>query len=367
VNQRITLIEKYYSLIDQGKINFDPLQKNTLEKLNQLSLTISSENSKGFIKNFSSLISKKENHFTKGIYIWGGVGRGKSMLMDLFFNHVNSKSKKRTHFHNFMAETHDLIHTLRKNSNIENIPDHAAEIISKGSKLLCFDEMELRDIADAMVLHRLFTGLWNRGVIIVATSNRPPEKLYEKGLHRDRVIPFIQNLNQKCDVLEIKGDKDFRLSLRKDMKGWFSPLSNKNSEILKDDFGQLIGEALPQPDYIPSAGRQIFIPKAAAGIAFLDFKDLCEKNLAARDYIEVGSRYRGLVIDNIPILNDEKRNESRRFIWLIDALYEAKCFIICSAAKKIEKIYTGNDWKFEFDRTRSRLIELTNSSRQNEN
>ena len=365
MTHKITLIEKYYSLIDKGRINFDPLQKDTLQKLNQLSLNISSQNNKGFIKSFVSLVNKNQNSFTKGIYIWGGVGRGKSMLMDLFFNHVSFKSKKRTHFHNFMAETHDLIHSLRKNKSISNIPDHASEIISKGSKLLCFDEMELRDIADAMVLHRLFTGLWNRGVIIVATSNRPPEKLYEKGLHRDRVIPFIQNLNQKCDVVNILGDTDFRLSARKNMKGWFSPLSNKNYEILMEDFRQLIGEANPHPDYIPSAGRQIFIPKAAAGIAFIDFKDLCEKNLAARDYIEVGLRYRGLIINNIPLLNDEKRNESRRFIWLIDALYEAKCFIICNAAEKIDKIYEGSDWKFEFDRTKSRLIELTNSSRNN--
>jgi cell division protein ZapE len=132
-----------------------------------------------------------------------------------------------------------------------------------------------------------------------------------------------------------------------------------------EDFRQLIGEVTPHPDYIPSAGRQIFIPKAAAGIAFIDFKDLCEKNLAARDYIEVGLRYRGLIINNIPLLNDEKRNESRRFIWLIDALYEAKCFIICNAEEKIDKIYEGSDWKFEFDRTKSRLIELTNSSRNN--
>ena len=360
---KFSLTVEYNSLVKLGKINFDPFQKETLEKLNVLATNISSKDSKSFFERFSKLLGRKKNIEFKGIYIWGGVGRGKSMLMDLFFQNVEYKYKKRTHFHNFMSDAHDLIHELRKDNNIENIPDYAAEIISKETKLLCFDEMELRDIADAMVLHRLFTGLWNRGVTIVATSNRPPKMLYDKGLHRDRVIPFIKNLEKNCEVIQIKGDEDFRQSARIGMKGWYSPLSDENTKVLQDDFNKLIGEIFPQPEYVPSAGRQIYIPCAAAGIALLDFKDLCEKKLAARDYIEVGARYRGLVIDNIPVLNDEKRNESRRFIWLIDALYESKCFIICNAAMPIEKIYTGNDWVFEFDRTRSRLLELTNSPR----
>ena len=188
------LIDKYNLLIKEGKLNSDPFQILTLEKLNELSIKITSEKNKNLFGKFSNLIGQGTKTESRGVYIWGGVGRGKSMLMDLFFENVNFKSKKRTHFHNFMAETHDLIHKLRKDESIKNIPDHAAELISKDSKLLCFDEMELRDIADAMVLNRLFSGLWNRGVIIVATSNRPPEKLYEKGLHRERVLPFIKNL-----------------------------------------------------------------------------------------------------------------------------------------------------------------------------
>ena len=357
-----SLIDKYNLLIKEGRLSSDPCQKLTLENLNELSVKISSNKNNIFNK-FSNLISSKTKQNKKGVYIWGGVGRGKSMLMDLFFEHVSFKSKKRTHFHNFMAETHDLIHKLRKDQSIKNIPDKAAELISNTSKLLCFDEMELRDIADAMVLNRLFTSLWNRGVVIVATSNRPPEKLYEKGLHRDRVLPFILNLQKKCKVIEIGGDNDFRLSARKGMEGWFSPISDKNSKTLKEDYEKLIGESPSKPDYIPSAGRQIYIPSAASGIALINFKDLCEKKLAARDYIEVAKRYRGLIIDKIPTLNDENRNESRRFIWLIDALYEAKCFLICSAEKPINEIYIGNDWKFEFDRTKSRLIELTASLR----
>ena len=358
-----SLIDKYNSLVKEGRLSADPCQKLTLEKLSALSIKLSSNKNNSFFDTFSNLISPKPKQNEKGVYIWGGVGRGKSMLMDLFFEHVGFKSKKRTHFHNFMAETHDLIHTLRKDQSIKNIPDKAAEIISNTSKLLCFDEMELRDIADAMVLNRLFIGLWNRGVVIVATSNRPPVDLYEKGLHRDRVLPFIRNLEEKCEVIEIGGKNDFRLSARKGMEGWFSPISNTNSKTLEEDFDKLIGETTSMPDYIPSAGRQIYIPSAASGIALIDFKDLCEKKLAARDYIEVAKRYRGLIIDKIPILNDENRNESRRFMWLIDALYEAKCFLICSAEKPINEIYNGNDWKFEFDRTKSRLIELTASPR----
>ena len=147
------------------------------------------------------------------------------------------------------------------------------------------------------------------------------------------------------------------------MAGWFNPISKENTLVLRKDFEKLIGEIPSKPDYIPSAGRQIFVPCAASGIAFIDFKDLCEKKLAARDFIEVASRYRGLIIDKIPILNDENRNESRRFIWLIDALYESKCFLICCAEKPINEIYNGCDWEFEFDRTKSRLIELTASPR----
>ena len=177
--QRDTIFE----IAKNMKIDLDEGQKSISENLDKLAIDLEQKS-----KKFSFLFFNKSNEF-KGLYIYGGVGRGKSMLMDLFFQNVEYKYKKRTHFHNFMSEAHDLIHELRKDSNIENIPDYAAEIISKETKLLCFDEMELRDIADAMVLHRLFTGLWNRGVIIVATSNRPPKMLYDKGLHRDRVIP----------------------------------------------------------------------------------------------------------------------------------------------------------------------------------
>ena len=360
---KLSLINQYKSHVEDGKLNNDPYQKTTIAKLSELSEELSLKKENSFLSRLSNFARREKIEKRKGVYIWGGVGRGKSMLMDLFFANVNIHNKKRTHFHNFMAETHDLIHDIRKNDKINNVPDHAAKLISQKAKLLCFDEMELRDIADAMVLNRLFKGLWKRGVTIVATSNRPPEKLYEKGLHRERVLPFIDDLNKNCEILEIKGSEDFRLSARKGMKGWFNPLSNKNSKILKEDFFKLTGEMSPKTDHIPSSGRQIFIPSAASGVAFVDFSDLCEQKLAARDYIEVASRYRGLLINKIPILNDYNRNESRRFMWLVDALYEAKCFMICTAEKPIDDIYTGSDWRFEFERTKSRLRELTTTPR----
>ena len=355
------LIQRYQDLVDENIISQDYNQKKTLEMLASLTDKLSIQTKSSWSSSLTHFIKKSEPPTIKGIYIWGGVGRGKSMLMDLFFENIDFKNKKRTHFHNFMADTHDLIHKLRKNNKIENVPDHAAGIISKTIKLLCFDEMELRDIADAMVLNRLFQGLWNRGVVIVATSNRPPSKLYEKGLHRERVIPFINQLKIKCEVTEIKGNEDFRLSVRKGMNGWFYPLSNKNTDVLNKDFDQLKGTAISKVDYVPSAGRQIYIPKSASGVAFLKFVDLCGKPLAARDFIEVSNRYRGLIIDKIPTLNDLNRNESRRFMWLIDALYDANRFLICCAETPIRELYNGNDWKFEFERTTSRLIELTAS------
>ena len=351
--QRDTIFE----IAKNMKIDLDEGQKFISENLDKLAIDLEQKS-----KKFSFPFFNRSNDF-KGLYIYGGVGRGKSMIMDIFFENIRLENKRRMHFHDFMKEVHSKIYSIgQKNKNIDPVQVFAKKFIEK-TKLLCFDEMEIRDIADAMIIYRLFKSLFSLGLTLVTTSNQPPENLYKNGLHRDRFLPFIDLINFNMKVSQIKEGKDWRKSLLIGKKTWLNPINSSNKNIAQKTFNQLTKGFNVKEDEIIVSGRKIRIPNSAGGIAAFDFKDLCEKKLAARDYIEVGARYRGLVIDNIPVLNDEKRNESRRFIWLIDALYESKCFIICNAAMPIEKIYTGNDWKFEFDRTRSRLLELTNSPR----
>ena len=357
--------QKYEELISIGKLKRDVQQYVILNALDALNLElIKLEKKQSFwFGNFGRVLSGQKLYTPKGLYIWGGVGRGKTHLMDIFFDLAPIKKKRRTHFHNFMRDVHNCMNDLRKNTSVENLPKYAAKIFSEQFTLLCFDEMELKDIADAMIIYRFFNSLWNMGVIVVATSNRPPKDLYKNGLHRERVIPFLKKIEENCNIYELKGENDFRQIARKDLQGWFYPLSKANSNKLKSNFIRLTGNKKGIEEFIPSAGREIEIPMAVSGVALIHFNDLCKKNLSARDYIEVASRYRGVLLDGIPILDDQNRNEARRFIWLIDALYDAGCFVICCSEKPIERIYDGNDWSFEFERTTSRLTEMSNSQK----
>ena len=353
----------YEELISAGKLKRDAQQYvvlNALDALNIELLKLEKKQSFWF-GSFGGVLSRQKLYTPKGLYIWGGVGRGKTLLMDIFYDLAPLKKKKRTHFHNFMRDVHNCMNDLRQNTSADNLPEYAAKKFSEQFNLLCFDEMELKDIADAMIIYRFFKSLWSMGVIVVATSNRAPLDLYKNGLHRDRVVPFLKNIEEKCTVYELKGENDFRQIAREGLQGWFLPLSKNNSNKLNSTFKKLTGNKKGVVEFIPSAGREIEISNAASGVALIHFDDLCKKNLAARDYIEIASRYRGILLDGIPKLDDQNRNEARRFIWLIDALYDAGCFIICCSENPIERIYNGNDWNFEFERTTSRLIEMSNS------
>ena len=353
--------QKYEALVSKGVLKRDPKQYVILNALDALNLELLKlQKKQSFLfGNFGRVLSRKKLYTPNGLYIWGGVGRGKSLLMDLFFDLAPLKRKIRTHFHNFMRDVHNCINDLRKDNSIEDCPKQAAKIFSKKYTLLCFDEMELRDIADAMIIARFFRYLWGNGVIIVATSNRPPIKLYKDGLHRDRVIPFLNELKNKCTVYQLSGENDFRQIARKGVQSWYSPISKENSEKLHKLFMKLSGSKNGVKETVISAGREIFIPQAFSGIALMHFDELCKKNFAARDYIEIAARYRGLLLEGIPGMSDENRNEARRFIWLIDALYDADCFLICTSERSINNLYKGKDWSFEFNRTASRLTEMT--------
>lgn len=295
---------------------------------------------------------------TKGIYLYGGVGRGKSMLMDLFFDYVPSKIKKRrVHFHEFMIETHDWLHAKRGDQMDDLLPAYARHVSSQ-TRLLCFDEFHVTDVADAMILGRLFTALIERGVVVVATSNWVPDHLYEGGLQRDLFLPFIKLLKQRLNIVHLDSDTDYRQISDPDQDiYYFYPLNGDTTQKIDLLFGELTNNQKIETKIVRVKGRDLKI-KGVDDVARLSFAQLCEQPLGAEDYIKIAKTFDTVFVENIPTLNAEKRNEAKRLILLIDCLYEAKCRLILSAANDIDALYHGHDHAFEFDRTISRLMEM---------
>ena len=355
-NSKISNEKNLKVIARKQSINFDKGQTVVLKYFDDLIKKIKniSKSPKIF-----EIFSRKKIDNIKGIYIFGGVGRGKSMIMDLFFQQVEIKNKRRLHFHDFMKEVHQRI--LEK-SKIEKSKDSVLLVgkdLANSAKLLCFDEMEVKDIADAMILSRLFEVMFDEGTILVTTSNQPPDGLYKNGLHRDRILPFIKNLKDKTEVIQIPNGNDWRERSLSGNKVWLSPINKKNNEKINKIFQSLSLGFETRSENIEIAGRKVFIPQVAAGVARIEFDDLCNKPLAASDYIEIALRYKGLIIDKVPILNDTSHNETRRFIWLVDALYDKNCFLIANAEVKYKDLYQGEQWNFEFQRTISRITEMS--------
>ena len=349
--------EKSLSLIASNKsIIFDAGQAFVAKFFDNLLIKYGKFQTENFI---SKIFAKNNTKEIKGLYLYGGVGRGKSMMMDLFFHQVQIKEKRRLHFHDFMKEVHQRILEKRKIKKNKDTVLLVGQDLAKNAKLLCFDEMEVKDIADAMILSRLFEVMFAQGTILVTTSNQPPDGLYKDGLHRDRILPFIENLKLKTDVVEIPEGEDWRKRSLSGQKYWLNPVNKKNREKINEIFKTLsIGFEIISEN-VEVSGRKINIPEVAAGVARISFDDLCNKPLAAADYIEIALRYKGIIIDDIPNLNDNLRNETRRFIWLVDALYDKNCFLIANANADFSDIYTGEHWKFEFQRTISRITEMS--------
>ena len=342
-----------FEIVKKKNITLDDGQAEISYKLDKLTNNLKKLQNQSIFKFF------KNSHNIQGIYIYGGVGRGKSMIMDIFFENIQLTNKRRLHFHDFMKEVHSEIYSIgQDNKNIDPI-----EIFSKqfteNTSLLCFDEMEIRDIADAMIIYRLFKSLFSKGLVLVTTSNQPPENLYKNGLHRDRFLPFIDLININMKVSKISEGKDWRKYSLIGKKTWLNPINSKNVEEVDKIFNQLTKGFNVKENTIMVSGRKIKIPKSAGGIAVFNFKDLCEQPLAASDYVELADKYKGFLIKNVPKLGEKQNNESRRFIWLIDALYDRKCFLIATSEVDIKKLYTGTEWKFEFSRTISRLLEMS--------
>ena len=292
----------------------------------------------------------------QGIYIHGAVGRGKSMLMDLFFETAPVKRKRRVHFHAFMAEVHDRAHRMRKRAG-DPIPGLASAVAAEAT-LLCFDEFQVDNIADAMILGRLFEALLARGVTVVATSNTAPADLYRNGLQRERFLPFIDILQQRLHVLELAGGDDHRLARLKGRRVYHAPLDAAAAAELDRAFRDLTDLDRGTPDTVSVRGREIAVPEAARGVARFHFDDLCRKPLGAGDYLALAARFHTFILAGVPAMRPENRNEARRFINLIDALYEARCNLVLSAEAGPRELYPRGLGADIFRRTTSRLIEM---------
>jgi len=299
----------------------------------------------------------------RGLYLWGPVGRGKSLLMDLFFEAAPVRKKRRVHFHEFMLEQHAGLRDARASgAGQDQLIAQIAEKVAADARLLCFDEVQVSDIADAMILGRLFERLFASDVVIVATSNRPPDELYKNGLNRQLFLPFIALLREKLEALQIAGPRDYRLERLMAAPVYYAPLGPAADDAIESAWKRLTLGAHAQAVTLDVNGRALRVEREAAGVARFTFEELCARPLGAADYLEIAERFHTVLLEHIPKLSPSKREEAARFRTLIDALYEAKVKLIASADAEPQKLYPEGDQSFEFERTASRLMEMRSES-----
>ncbi|HTW33648.1 MAG TPA: cell division protein ZapE [Rhizomicrobium sp.] len=346
------------------KITLDPMQAAAAKRLDMLARALRSYKPGGW-----SLFGRARTPC--GLYIWGDVGRGKSMLMDMFFDRAPLAKKRRVHFNAFMLETHARIHEwrsldpkarARRPEFVREAGDDpiapVAHAVANEATLLCFDEFQVTDVADAMILGRLFEQLFQRGVVIVATSNTAPARLYEGGLNRQLFLPFIAMIERHLDVVEINGPQDYRLLRMKGVNSYITPLGPDADRAMNEAWFNLTGREKGTPRSLRFLGRELVVPEAAGGFARFSFADLCQQPLGPADYLEIARNFATVFVDRIPRMGSEMRNEARRFILLIDTFYDEGVHLVCSAAAPPEGLYTAGDGADAFRRTASRLVEM---------
>lgn len=350
------LLQRYRAMVEAGELEPDPAQLLAVEKLQLLANRLAQYDPPEKT-DFFSFFTRKGGAVPEGLYIFGGVGRGKTMLMDLFFETVPFSAKRRVHFHEFMGEVHDLIGEFRELEKGDPIPHTAQSIVSE-ARLLCFDELHVTDIADAMILGRLFASLFEAHTVVVATSNSAPTGLYRDGLNRPLFEPFIELVEERMEVLQLEAATDYRLEKLRDAELYFTPANKKAAKEMRGVFTKLTGHKKGKPASLQVRGRSVAVPEAAMGVARFDFADLCGRPLGANDYLVIAHAYHTLLIENVPVMDRVRRNEARRFINLIDTLYDNGVRVVVSAAAEPDALYNISDGAELFERTASRLIEM---------
>jgi cell division protein ZapE len=368
---RLTVIGQYDARVESGAFGADAAQVAVACRLDTLAARLVEARlaSKKSALGWMFGRRPKNGDAVRGLYIFGEVGRGKTMLMDLFFAAAPVERKRRAHFHAFMADVHARIHAVRQAiaagslKGDDPVP-HVAASIAAEAHLLCFDEFSVTDIADAMILGRLFTRLFEMGVVLVATSNVAPDDLYRDGINRDHFLPFVALLKSRTEVVRLEAKEDYRLEKLAGEPVYFTPLDGRAEAALERVFQALTGKARGTPQTLVVDGRPVQVPEAVGGVARFSFASLCVAALGAHDFLAIARRFHTVILAGVPLMGAQTRNEAKRFITLIDALYDGHCRLVVSAAAEPGALYEGADGTeaFEFQRTASRLIEMRSAS-----
>jgi cell division protein ZapE len=356
----ISVAERYEALVAGGELKADPDQAVAAAKLSDIQTQLEAVPPRG--STLWRFLGKKPDP-VRGLYLWGGVGRGKSMLMDLFFDAVQINRKRRAHFHEFMLDIHARLKVERGKEVGDPIPP-VVEALADEARLLCFDEMVVNNMADAAIMSRLFAGLFDAGVTVVTTSNRHPDDLYKDGLNRQLFLPFIALVKDRLDVMALDGPTDYRRDRLGNAATWLVPNGPEATKALSETFFRLTDYPPEDRAHVPTAeidvgaGRKLHVPKALKGVAVFSFKRLCAEARGAADYLAIARRFHTVMIVGIPVLGPQNRNEAARFVTLIDALYEYRVKLLAAADAIPDALYPEGDGKFEFERTVSRLLEM---------
>jgi cell division protein ZapE len=354
------LLAAYDALVAAGELKADPDQALAAAKLADIQKQLEAVPPRG--STLWRFLGKKPDP-VRGLYLWGGVGRGKSMLMDLFFEAVQIKRKRRAHFHEFILDIHARLKIERDKEKGDPIPPVVAALADE-ARLLCFDEMVVNNMADAAIMSRLFAGLFDAGVTVITTSNRHPDDLYKDGLNRQLFLPFIELVKHRLDVMALDGPTDYRRDRLGNAETWLTPNGPGATTALSQTFFRLTDYPPEDRAHVPTleldvgGGRFLHVPKALKGVAVFSFKRLCAEARGAADYLAIARRFHTVILVGIPVLGPQNRNEAARFVMLIDALYEYRVKLLASADALPDILYTQGDGRFEFDRTVSRLLEM---------